>query len=171
MYQKPYTCTEINVLLHFSDLRPLSLRYNKVRGPTFPEIQKQFNLRERSRSWHTILLSLSNSICMSLIDIWVCEVYDCRWLPKSFICKIFGLAVAKSLYCIILCQCHHPPPTYFLSCISHFLLVNLSKFGAGMLIKCCILPSRNIKSAKASGAPPQTHWGSSQRYPKPPGWM
>ena len=48
MYQKPYTCTEINVLLHFSDLRALILRNNDVRGPTFPEIQKHFNLRERS---------------------------------------------------------------------------------------------------------------------------
>ena len=25
------------------------------------------------------------------------------------------------------------------------------KLGSGMLIKCCILPSRNIKSAKVSG--------------------
>ena len=38
--------------------------------------------------------------------------------------------------------------------VSRFLLVNLSKFGAGMLIKCCILPSKNMKSAKASEAPP-----------------
>ena len=37
MYQKPYTCIKINVLLHFSDLRALILRYNKVRGPTFRE--------------------------------------------------------------------------------------------------------------------------------------
>ena len=36
MYQKPYTCTEINVLLHLPDLRALILRYNNVRGPTFP---------------------------------------------------------------------------------------------------------------------------------------
>ena len=50
MYQKLYTSTEINVLLHFSDLRALILRYNNVRGPTFPEIQKHFNLRERSQS-------------------------------------------------------------------------------------------------------------------------
>ena len=49
MYQKPDTCTEINVLLHFSDLRALILRYNNVRGPTFPVIQKHFNLRERSQ--------------------------------------------------------------------------------------------------------------------------
>ena len=46
---------------------------------------------------------------MSLIGIWVCDVYDCRWLLKTFIRKIFGFAVLKSLYCIILCQCHHPP--------------------------------------------------------------
>ena len=46
MYQKPYTRIEINVLLHFSDLRALILRYNNVRGPTFPEIQKHFNLVE-----------------------------------------------------------------------------------------------------------------------------
>ena len=50
MYQKPYSCTEINVLLHFSDLRALILQYNNVRGPTFPEIQKHFNLRERSQN-------------------------------------------------------------------------------------------------------------------------
>ena len=50
MYQKPYTCTEINVLLAFSDLRALIPRYNNVRGHTFPEIQKRFNLRERSQS-------------------------------------------------------------------------------------------------------------------------
>ena len=29
----------------------------------------------------------------------------------------------------------------------------LCKFGAGMLIKCCILPLRNIKRAKAWGDP------------------
>ena len=46
--QKPYTCTAINVLLHFSDLRSLILQYNNVRGPTFPETQKHFNLREQS---------------------------------------------------------------------------------------------------------------------------
>ena len=47
LYQKPYTCIEINVWLYFSDLRALILQYNNVRGPTFPEIQKHFNLRER----------------------------------------------------------------------------------------------------------------------------
>ena len=62
MDQKPYTCTENNVLLHFSDLRALILRYNNVRGPTFPEIQNHFNLRERSQSRHTILLSFGNSL-------------------------------------------------------------------------------------------------------------
>ena len=67
MYQKPYTCTELNVLLHFSDLRALILLYNNMQGPTFPEIQKNFNLRKRSQSWHTMLLSLSNSLCMNLI--------------------------------------------------------------------------------------------------------
>ena len=50
MYQKPYTCTDINVLLHFSDLRALILRYNNVRGPTFPEIQKHFKIREWCQS-------------------------------------------------------------------------------------------------------------------------
>ena len=30
MYQKPYNCTKINVLLHFSDLRALILHYNNV---------------------------------------------------------------------------------------------------------------------------------------------
>ena len=48
--QKPYTCTEINVLLHFSALRALILQYSNVRGPTFPEIQEHFNLREWSQS-------------------------------------------------------------------------------------------------------------------------
>ena len=62
MNQKPYTCTKINVLLHFSDLRTLILHNNNVRGPTFPEIQKHFNLREQSQSWYTTLLSLSNSL-------------------------------------------------------------------------------------------------------------
>ena len=110
---------------------------------------------------------LTHSICMSLFGIWVCEVYDCRWLFKTFISKIFGFAVLKSLHCIILCQCLHPP-LHILSfiCISRFLLVNLSKFGAGMLIKCCILPSRNIKSAKASGAPPQTPFGEVTALPQ-----
>ena len=62
MYQKPNTCTEVNILLHFSNLRALILQYHNKRGPTFPEIQKHFNLRERSQSWHSILLSLSNSL-------------------------------------------------------------------------------------------------------------
>ena len=39
---------------------------------------------------------VTHSICMSLIGIWVCEVYDCRWLLKTFISKIFGFAVLKS---------------------------------------------------------------------------
>ena len=112
---------------------------------------------------------VTHSICMSVrpIGIWVCEDYDCRWLLKTFISKIFGFAVLKSLQCIILCQCHHSPLHiwYFFSCISRFLLVNLSKFGAGMLIKCCILPSRNIKSAKASGAMPR--WGAYSAPPNP----
>ena len=110
MYQKPYTCTEINVLLHFSDLRALILHCNNVRGPTFPKIQNHFNLRERSQNWHTILLSLSNSLYLYKFNrcIWVCEVYDCKWLPKTSNGKIFGFAGLKSLYCIILCQCHRP---------------------------------------------------------------
>ena len=63
MYQKElYLCTEINVFLHFSYLRALILRYSNVWGPTFSEIQKHFNFRERSQSWHTILLLLSNSL-------------------------------------------------------------------------------------------------------------
>ena len=37
--------------------------------------------------------SVTHSICMSFIGIWVCEVYDCRWLVKTFISKIFGFAV------------------------------------------------------------------------------
>ena len=59
---KAIHCIEIKVLLHFSDLRALILQYNNVWGPTFPHIQKHFNLRERSQSWLTILLSLSNSL-------------------------------------------------------------------------------------------------------------
>ena len=74
MYQKPYTCTEINVLLHFSDLRALILQYNNVRGPIFPEFQKHLFL--------TVLYyyhyQVPHSICMSLIGIWICQVYDCR---------------------------------------------------------------------------------------------
>ena len=50
MYQKPCTCNEINILLHFSDLRALILQFNNIRGPTFSEIQKHFNLREWSQS-------------------------------------------------------------------------------------------------------------------------
>ena len=46
---------------------------------------------------------------MSLIRIRVREVDDCRRLLKTFISKIFGFAVLKSLYCIILWQCLHPP--------------------------------------------------------------
>ena len=64
-----------------------------------------------------------------------------------------------------------PTSHTFMYSISRFLLVNLSKFGAGMLIKCCILPTRNIKSAKASGALPGPRWGTSQRSPKPPHWI
>ena len=50
MYQKPYTSIEINVLLHFSDLRTLILQYNNVRWPTLPEMQKHFSLTEWSQS-------------------------------------------------------------------------------------------------------------------------
>ena len=39
---------------------------------------------------------------MSLIGIWVCEVYDCRCLLKTFFSKIFGFALLKTLYCMIL---------------------------------------------------------------------
>ena len=59
-----------------------------------------------------------------------------------------------------------PRFTYFFSCISGFLLVNLSKFGAGMLIKCCVLSSKNIKSAKASGALPRTPLGELTALPQ-----
>ena len=38
MYQKSYTCTEINALFNFSDLRALILQYSNVRGLTFPEL-------------------------------------------------------------------------------------------------------------------------------------
>ena len=44
----------------------------------------------------------------------------------------------------------------------------LSKFSPGMLIKCCILPSRNIKSAKASGAKPRTPLGGAHSAPANP---
>ena len=110
MYQKPYICPKISVLLHFSDLRALILRYNNVRGPTFPEI-KSISFSESGVKVDILYYYhwVTHSICKSLIDIWVCEVNDCRWLLKTFINKIFGFAVLKSLYCIILCQCHHPP--------------------------------------------------------------
>ena len=135
MYQKSYTCTEINVLLHFSDLKALILRYNNVRGPTFPEIQKQFGSYYTTIVLYYILYYyhyVTHSVCMNLIGIWICEVYDCRRLLKTFISKILGFAVLKSLYCIILCQCHHPP-SHILSFmyITRFLLVNLSNFGLG----------------------------------------
>ena len=39
---------------------------------------------------------------------------------------------------------------------------------AGMLIKCCILPSRNIKSAKVSGALPRTLLGELTALPRTP---
>ena len=61
-----------------------------------------------------------------------------------------------------------PHFTYFVLCISRFLLVNLSKFGAGMLIKCYILRSRNIKSAKASGAVPRTPLEERTVFPQTP---
>ena len=51
--------------------------------------------------------------------------------------------------------------------MSRFLLDNLSKFSAEMLIKCCNLPLRNTKSAKASRVRPEPRWGRSQRSPKP----
>ena len=108
---------------------------------------------------------------MSLIGIWVCEVYDCRRLLKTFISKIFGFAVLKLLYCIILCQCHHIPLhilSFMYITLTRFLLVNLSEFGAGMLIKCCILPSINIKSAKASGTLPPTPLGELTSLPPDP---
>ena len=57
---------------------------------------------------------------MSLKGIWVCEVYDCRRLLKTFISKIFGFVVLKSLYCIILCQCHHPPTSHTFIYITFF---------------------------------------------------
>ena len=64
-----------------------------------------------------------------------------------------------------------PTSHTFFRVISRFLLVNLSKFGAGMLIKCCILPSRNIKSAKASGALLRTPLGKLTALPQTPYWI
>ena len=82
--------------------------------------------------------------------------------------KYLGFAVLKSLYCIILCQSHHPPLHILSFMYITFMLVNLRKFGAGMLIKCCILPSRNIKSDKASGALPRTLLGELTALPQTP---
>ena len=62
MYQKLYTCTEINILLHFCDLRALILQYNNVRGPTFPEKLKALVFNR------TILLSFSNSLMHQSIN-------------------------------------------------------------------------------------------------------
>ena len=112
MYQKPYTCTELNVLLHFSDLKALINFYGITiyEGPHF-QTSKSI-LTSKSGVKVDILYYhhwVTHSVCMNLIGIWVCEVHDCRWLLKTFISKIFGFAVLKSLYCIILCQCHHPP--------------------------------------------------------------
>ena len=61
-----------------------------------------------------------------------------------------------------------PHFTYFLPCVSRFLLVNLRKFGAGMLIKCCILRSRNITSGKASGARSPDPTGGAHSAPPDP---
>ena len=110
----------------------------------------------------------THSICISLIGIWICEVYNCKGLLKTFICKIFGFAVFKSSYWVNVIIPHF---TYFLSFISRFLLVNLSKFGAGMLIKFCSLPLRSIKSVKLPGLRPGPRWESLQRSPRPPSWI
>ena len=90
------------------------------------------------------------------------------YFSKTFIGTIFGFAVLKSLYCIMLCQCHHPPLHILFTCISRFLLVNLSKFGVGMLIKRCILLLKNIKSAKAFGAEPRTKLRELTALPQTP---
>ena len=49
---KSHTLAPKLTFYYISDLRALILRYryNNVRGPTFPEIQKHFNFRERGQS-------------------------------------------------------------------------------------------------------------------------
>ena len=98
------------------------------------------------QSWYTLLLSLGNSLYLfefnRYLGLWS------EWLQMTssnfYISEIFGFAVLKLLYCIILCQCHHPPLHILSFSWSRYLLVTLSKFGVGMLIKCCILLLRNI---------------------------
>ena len=72
---------------------------------------------------------------------------------------------------MILCQCHHPQLHILSFMYITFMLVNLSKFGAGVLIKCCILPSRNTKSAKVSGALLRTPLGELTALPQTPSWI
>ena len=88
---------------------------------------------------------------MSLIGIWVCEVYDCRWLLKTFISNIFGFAVLKSLYCIILCQCHHLPLHILSFMYITFSACQFKQVWCWGVDQMLILPSRNIKGAKAFG--------------------
>ena len=84
---------------------------------------------------------------------------------KTFNSKICGFAVLKSLYCIILCQCHHPHFTYFLSCISRFLLVNLSKLVLGCWSNAL---EKHKKVLKLSGHSPGPPLGNSQALPQNP---
>ena len=74
-------------------------------------------------------------------------------------------AVLKSLYCIILCQCHHPP-FYILSFMYITFSTHQFKQVWGWDVdQTLYLPSRNIKSAEAFCPGPR--WGSSQRPPDP----
>ena len=110
------------------------------------------------------------------IEVWSGEC-GWSWLDEhcSFASSTVCIDCGFALFSFYRCHCvplfvHAERINYWLT-DWRFLLVNLSKFGAGMLIKCCILPSRNIKSGKASGTLPRTPLGSSKRSSKPPSWI
>ena len=123
-----------------------------------------------SYTWH---LLLESSFCFHQSDgqLVVCimcfAVVLLHWIGCNYYYYIVG-------YKYNIVQCYHSLlHTYFLSCISRFLFVNLSKFGAGRwdVDQICILPSRNIKKAKASGALPQTLLGELKALPRPLSWI
>ena len=63
MYQKPYTRTEINLLLHFSDMKALILRFKQCTRAHISRDPKAFQpQRAESKLTYVALLSLSNSL-------------------------------------------------------------------------------------------------------------
>ena len=76
--------------------------------------------------------------------------------------------------CVCVCVCVSVSFFFFSFSMSAFALdtnkfkkKKKSKFGAGMLIKCCILPSRNIKEQKLKGLCPRPRWGAHSVPPDP----